>query len=244
MIYQGGKFRQASQIVPIINKCIKDCKITEYYEPFVGGASILTKIQCKSLNANDIDEELIAFYEHLKSGGEMLPDVSRDLYYQIKADTNAEPWIRGSVKYMASFGGKPWGGYGGIDKRVNHTKYYGAKTNVMKQIPVFKIANFAAKDYRDYEISNGAFVYCDPPYKNTTEYKNKFDSDEFYEWFRELSQRCYCILSEHTAPQDFTCFKEMSIRKTMPSDNNKSYVVDKLFYCEGLFKDYYIKENV
>lgn len=37
MKYLGSKSRIAKYIVPIIQKCIDENNITEYYEPFVGG---------------------------------------------------------------------------------------------------------------------------------------------------------------------------------------------------------------
>lgn len=37
MKYLGSKSRIAKYIAPIIQKCIDENNITEYYEPFVGG---------------------------------------------------------------------------------------------------------------------------------------------------------------------------------------------------------------
>lgn len=37
MKYMGSKSRIAKDIVPIIQRCIDENNITEYYEPFVGG---------------------------------------------------------------------------------------------------------------------------------------------------------------------------------------------------------------
>ena len=110
MVYQGGKFKQSKEIAPIINKCIKDNKIENYYEPFVGGANILDKIICENLYANDIDFDLIAFYNFIKNGGEPLETVSKELYIDAKNfPENYPQMILGNIKYMASFGGKPWG---------------------------------------------------------------------------------------------------------------------------------------
>ena len=72
MVYQGGKFRQSKHIAPIINKCIKDLKLENYYEPFCGGINVLDKIKCANLYANDIDNELIAFYEFIRGAASQL----------------------------------------------------------------------------------------------------------------------------------------------------------------------------
>ena len=48
MKYMGSKSRVAKDIVSIIQKCIDDNNIETYVEPFVGGANIIDKINCKS----------------------------------------------------------------------------------------------------------------------------------------------------------------------------------------------------
>ena len=37
MIYQGNKARLRKDLVPILQKCIDDNKVSIYIEPFVGG---------------------------------------------------------------------------------------------------------------------------------------------------------------------------------------------------------------
>lgn len=58
--------------------------------------------------ANDIDSELIDFYNFIREGGLPFEELTKEDYHRIKENgTSAE---RGNVKYMGSFGGKPWGG--------------------------------------------------------------------------------------------------------------------------------------
>lgn len=148
MVYQGGKFYQSKHIAEIVNKCIKDNDIENYYELFVGGASILDKIICKNYYANDIDNELIAFYEYIKNGGFPLEDVSKEEYYIAKNSREKfEPYYLGNIKYMASFVGKPWGGYSGMKKTLNHSRYRGSLKVFTKQIPKLKKTNFSCIDY-------------------------------------------------------------------------------------------------
>lgn len=242
MVYQGGKFKQSKEIAPIINKCIKDNNITNYYEPFCGGLNILDKIKCNNLYANDIDGELIAFYNFIKDGGEPLATVSKELYLSAKAGEQNDI-ICGNVKYMSSFGGKPWGGYGGVDKRSGKSHYESSLTNFKKQIPIIRITNFTSNDYEELKYENGSFICCDPPYRGTTGYKGiQFDYDRFDNWFRKISKTNYVILCEYSAPEDFTCFKKIGAKKTLAADDNKTNIKDCLWYCDGLFKDYYEEE--
>ena len=68
---------------------------------------------------------------------------------------------------------------------------------------------FAQMDYTDYEFREGDVVYCDPPYKNTENYrhtKEKFDHDRFWEWVRTRDYPVY--VSEYSAPDDFVSIFE------------------------------------
>ena len=49
MKYMGSKSRIAKYIVPIIQKYIDENRITTYFEPFVGGANVIDKIDCDKL---------------------------------------------------------------------------------------------------------------------------------------------------------------------------------------------------
>lgn len=68
---------------------------------------------------------------------------------------------------------------------------------------------FAQMDYTDYEFREGDVVYCDPPYRNTENYrhtKQKFDHDEFWDWVRTRDYPVY--VSEYNAPDDFVSIFE------------------------------------
>lgn len=241
MVYQGGKFKQSKEIAPIINLCIQENNIENYYEPFVGGANILDKIVCKNLYANDLDEELISFYNYIKNGGEPVPTVSKEEYLDAKNHSEKyEKYYLGNIKYMSSFGGKPWGGYGGIDKRSGKNHYQSSLTNFNKQIPQLKRTNFSTRDYSQINYKDKSFICCDPPYRNTTGYKGiLFDYERFDNWFREISKNHFVILCEYSAPNDFICFKEIGIKKTLAAADNKTKAKDCLWYTNGLFKDWY-----
>lgn len=241
MVYQGGKFKQVKEIAPIVNLCIKENNIENYYEPFVGGANILNKIICSNYFANDIDDELIAFYNQIKNGGEPIPNVSKEEYLAAKANPeNYDKAYLGNIKYMASFGGKPWGGYGGVDKRNGHNHYESSLTNFKKQIPILRQTNFTCDDYESLSYKDKSFICCDPPYRGTTGYKGiSFDYERFDNWFREISKEHFVILCEYSAPEDFTCFKQIGVKKTLAANDNITKAKDCLWYTDGLFKDWY-----
>lgn len=236
MVYQGGKFRQSKQIAPIINLCIKENNIENYYEPFCGGLNVLDKIKCENLFANDIDSDLIAFYQLITSGGMPVEDITKEDYYRIKE--SGTPAERGMVKYMGSFGGKPWGGYG-FRRDSNKSHYAASLTNFKKEIPIIRITNFSCKNYKNLIFKEKSFIYLDPPYKGTTGYEKTFNHEEFYKWTRELSKEHYVIISEYNMPDEFICFKQINYKQCLNADaNNRKTVSDNLYYCDGLFKDW------
>lgn len=69
MKYVGSKARIAKHIVPIIQQQIdsKDCSL--YIEPFVGGANVLTYIQCATKLGIDISLPLITLLRHVTERG-------------------------------------------------------------------------------------------------------------------------------------------------------------------------------
>lgn len=144
---------------------------------------------------------------------------------------------------MSSFGGKPWGGYGGIDKRSGRNHYESSLTNFKKQIPRLRETTFTSTDYQDVEYLPSSIIVCDPPYRGTTQYKGiDFNYKRFDKWFREMSKKYFLVLCEYSAPEDFICFKEIGVKKTLAASDNKTKAKDCLWYTDGLFKQWYEKE--
>ena len=95
---------------------------------------------------------------------------------------------------------------------------------------VLKNATFLNMDYRDVPIQDGSVVYCDPPYQNTTQYGEKFDSDEFWEYMRKISINNTVFISEQEAPEDFACIWEKEQRRTIDvNKSNNQIKIEKLF---------------
>ena len=93
-------------------------------------------------------------------------------------------------------------------------------------------------DYTEVKIPENAVVYCDIPYKGTSDYGNSFDYEKFYEWFCSL--KCPAFLSEYNAP--FTLVAEYPKRKKKgnPStmkDNSMGSVTERLYF-NGTIEQY------
>jgi len=123
MKYMGSKARIAKHIVPIIQGLIDANQVTQYVEPFVGGANVIQYVRCKNRHGCDINQYLIALLSHVsndynfRTAAEMaLPnDVSRETYNEVRAHYKEgvfQPWFVGCVGFLASYNGRFFdGGY-------------------------------------------------------------------------------------------------------------------------------------
>ena len=42
-------------------------------------------------------------------------------------------------------------------------------------------------------------------------------------------------------PNDFVCFKKITHKQSLDANNNSKQVSDNLYYCDGLFKNWFEK---
>ncbi len=252
MKYMGSKQRIAKFIVPIIQNYIDENNITQYIEPFVGGANIIDKIECKLKIGTDLNKYLIALLNRVKNDLPLYQDVDKNTYnlcknyYNHKIDEpHFEDWEIGNIGFLASYNGR-WfdGGYGKpVFETTKNGKrfrnyYQEAKNNLLKQAQnlFFKDCCFYCSDYENYlnlHIENTLF-YVDPPYQNTTKYSNafKFDYIRFWNWCRQMSKKNIVIISELNAPDDFKCIWEHKANRSI-NVKNKSNQIEKLFVKRG-----------
>ena len=227
----GGKSRISKQIAEILNSAID--KNTPFVSLFCGSCAIESKVQADVKILNDKHPYLIAMWQALQNGWIPPNVVTKEEYYRVKANMDENPALTGFVGFGCSFGGKWWGGYA-KDKRGDD--YCGqAKRGLLKDLVGIQSATFTCLDYHDVEIPDGAVVYCDPPYVNTTGYTvGQFDTNEFWDYMRQLSKRCDVYISEESAPDDFECiWSKEKVRTLEKNDNVGRVKVEKLFKYKG-----------
>ena len=243
MKYMGSKSRIAKHISPIIQKYIDSNRVEKYLEPFVGGANMIDKIKCKSKVGSDLNRFLIALLNRVKDGGELLEEVPRELYNEVRShqyDNTYEDWFVGNVGFLASYNGR-WfdGGYAqsGYEKTKTGERYRDyyqeSKNNLLKQVENIRDCKFYNMSYIEWDSMNGLenlVIYCDPPYQGTKKYANatKFDYDLFWETMRKWSKHNIVLISEQNAPDDFECIWEQEVSRSIKvTDKSKS--TEKLF---------------
>ena len=238
MRYMGSKNRFAKELVPIIQSYItNDTK--GYLEPFLGGANIIDKIDCKLKVGSDIHKELIELLKYAKDNYDKLPDyITEEEYNNVKNNREKyEDWYVGFVGFCSSFGAKYFNGYARDSKNDNSCKWSkGAINNLKKQAPNLRDIIFINCSFLELpkENINGYVIYCDPPYRNTTKYKTEtFPYEEFYEWCRHMSKNNIVLISEYWMPDDFTCIwqkeSKANFDSNRKSNDDKNKRVEKLF---------------
>lgn len=224
MHYFGGKVRIAKDLSIYLNSVLKENQ--PFVDLFCGSCNIISKIDNNRLRiANDKHYYLIEMWKALQNGWKMPNEISEEEYQYIKNNKDEKPYLTGFVGFGCSYSGKWFGGY--CRDNTNRNYCLNAKNSNLKILKKINNVVFYNKDYKDVEIPFGSLIYCDIPYKNTTQYcKNEvgaFNHDEFYQWVRENSDKYEIYISEYkeNIPNDFEIVWEKTSRKDIRNRNNE-----------------------
>lgn len=218
-----------------MQKCIDENSINIYYEPFVGGANMIDKINCSKRIGNDIHPQLIALFQKLQEGWTPPMHISEEEYNKVRANKELYPdYYIGLVGFNATFGSKYFGGYARgfkADKVTPRDIPNEAIRNLKSQIPKIRDVEFICGNYLDnlYSEIKNAVIYCDPPYQGTTKYAtDTFDYESFWNWCREISKYNYIFVSEYNAPKDFKSIWQKEVTTSLKVHEHEDRV-EKLF---------------
>ena len=223
MRYFGGKQRISKQLSQYLNSQLKDSQ--PFVDLFCGSCNIISKIDTDRLRiANDKHKYLISMWKELQNGWEMPNNISATEYQYIKDHKDENPALTGFVGFGLSYSGKWFGGYcrGGKDRNYC-LNAKNSNNKILKNIMDVKFYNL---NYDEVPIPNGALVYNDIPYKNTTSYckseVGEFDHEEFYNWVRRNSDKYDIYVSEYkqNIPDDFTIVWEQNSKKDIRNKDN------------------------
>ena len=223
MHYFGGKQRISKQLSQYLNSQLKIEQ--PFVDLFCGSCNIISKIDKDRLRiANDKHKYLITMWEELQNGWQMPDNISEEEYKYIKDHKDENPALTGFVGFGLSYSGKWFGGYcrGGKDRNYC-LNAKNSNNKILKNITDVKFYNL---NYDEVPIPDGALVYCDIPYKNTTSYckseVGEFNHEEFYDWVRRNSDKYDIYVSEYkqNIPDDFTIVWEQNSKKDIRNKNN------------------------
>lgn len=227
MKYMGSKARHAKEILPIILADRKQGQL--YVEPFVGGANMLDKVGGERLGS-DIHEYLSAMWQAVSEGWMPPEYITEQDYNNIRKNKqNYQPELVGYVGFALSYSGKWFGGWcrDSAGKRNYVDESY---RNAKSQFPKLYGVNFVRGSYEDIVLNEPSIIYCDPPYKGTTKYKDDFDHEKFYIWCREKRNEGHTIfVSEYNMPEDFICVWSKEVNNSLTKDTGSKKGIEKLF---------------
>jgi len=231
MLYLGGKGRAGKYIAEAILAHTTNYKEKTYVEPFLGGGNAFKHIapNFKNAIASDIHPDLMMCWEAVRSGWVPPTSVSEEEY---KAQQYAAPSaIRGFVGYGCSFGGKFFGGFARSKQNVGNY-YANHASNSLVEISKHMTNTHlecCSFDWWNDVVDNNCVVYCDPPYANTTGYKNKFNSEYFWQIVNGWCDiGATVFVSEYYSPDGWEPIWEKSIRRKVSGGTGKM-TTEKLF---------------
>lgn len=232
MKYLGSKNRIAKHILPLM---IEGRTNETWVEPFVGGANMIDKVKGNRIGA-DKNDYLIHLFNSLQKGYEPPKEVSKDLFFEVKANEDMYPKeLYAYLGFGLTFGCEWWGSFrrDNTGKRKYDLEAY---NNVIKQD--LNGIDFICSDYKNLQIPNNSIIYCDPPYEGVRKYIGfkDFNHNEFWEWCRnKVKQGHKVFVSEYNSPKDFKCIWEKEISASANNSIKKGQgkkAIEKLFmYC-------------
>ena len=228
MRYQGGKSRIAPALAQIISATQGG---DTFVSLFCGSCSVESKVTGFSrVILNDKHFYLTSLLKGVQNGYELPEHITEEQYKYIRENKDIDPVLTGFVGFGCSFGGKWFGGYARNKTDTNYALQ--SKKSLLKDMATLMNAEIICGDYRDLAIPQGAVIYADPPYNNTTGYGGgKFDTEEFWMYMRLLAETGHTVfISVLEAPKDFVCVWEKVFTRTLDRNKQNQFkVTEKLF---------------
>ena len=99
--------------------------------------------------------------------------------------------------------------------------------------PALETSNLDYRALTDRILTtDGAFVYCDPPYRGTQGY-GEFDYDAFLDWALEIGQKHPVLISEYVIDHDGFIEVDSKLKLSSFSQNGSKTVDEKLYTVKG-----------
>lgn len=202
--WAGSKRSQAKQIIDNFPD-----SIDYYFEPFIGGGSILGALSPNKAIAGDLCNPLIDIWKEVKKNPkkfateyeerwEKLQSIGHTYYYEVRDRFNKEhsPYdllflsrtcVNGLIRFNRS---------GEFNNSLHHTRK-GIDPMTFEKIlsewsSIIQNYEFHAVDYRELtkKASCQDFIYLDPPYSNTKgRYFGGIDLEAFFGYLADLNKR-------------------------------------------------------
>jgi DNA adenine methylase len=138
----------------------------------------------------------------------------------------------GFVGFGCSYSGKWFGGYARGNSNNGTPRNYclESKKNILAQYDGLQGIQIYNKNYWELDIPENSIIYCDPPYENTTKYKDNFDHDKFWKWCEKKSLEDNSVfVSEYHAPSGWKSIWSKEVHNTLVKDTGSKIGIENLF---------------
>ena len=230
MKYMGSKNRIAREILPIMlaERRPGQC----WFEPFVGGGNMIDKVNSIRIGS-DINPFVIDALKAIRDCASDLPksnaEFTEDDYRMLRKDDNYK--YKGYAGFSFSYAGKWLGGWSRGRGKYGERDYVSESyRNAAKQSKFLNGVELVLGDYLEVDIPPKSVIYCDPPYKGTTNYKHVFSHEVFWQWCRDKALDGHNVfVSEYLAPIDFKVLFEKKITSSLTKNTGGKIGCEKLF---------------
>jgi len=244
MKYMGGKSRIAKHILQQIEKNVNVAEFDWWVEPFVGGGGMIDKVEWGNISrmGSDLSKECILALTYIKNIENEVDfpknnqEFTEETYHEQKKQVkNGElTGLNCYTGYALSYGGQWYGGWCRDRKsrkgRDDIAEAYGA---AKKQSKALQTVDLRIGSYLDLVIPEKSIVYCDIPYKSTTKYttnsKNLFNYEQFYQWCIDNRTKHRIFVSEYFMPSEFVCIWEKEIASSLGKNTGAVQGLEKLY---------------
>tara|TARA_R110000772_G_scaffold106832_1_gene208960 strand:+ start:262 stop:978 length:717 start_codon:yes stop_codon:yes gene_type:complete len=238
MKYMGSKARIAKHILPII---LKDRVNGQWYvEPFVGGGNIIQDVNGSRIGS-DFNCAAVKALKYIRD--QKTPTSNKEysendykLAAEIARTGNYVTELNSYALIAFSFGAKWIGGWSrGKSKNGKQRDYVAEQHKASeKQKPKLQGLSLVSCSYNYLNIPKNSVVYCDPPYRGVTGYKDKFNHDDFWQWCRNKTNEGHQVfISEYNAPNDFKCIWQQALNVSVARSGKQKTAIEKLFIYNG-----------
>ena len=258
--WSGSKRTQAKELIKLFPKH------KNYYEPFLGGGSVLYVVRSEDLKVGgDICKPLIELWILIKNKPYLLIKSYRDswerlqnegyqVYYEIRDRFNdtqnpedlfflSRTCVNGLIRFNKN---------GKFNNSLHHTRKGihpdRAEKVILDWSEKVKNVNFVSGDYREItkDAKFGDLVYLDPPYFNTKgRYFGTIDYEEFIKFLEDLNKRKIKFILSYDGMRGNKVYlkdlpKELYKRHIFLDSGNSSFkkVMDKT--CETVRESVYL----
>ena len=213
--YHGGKHRNGKKIAEVLNSELNESKYVGYCEPFHGMLGVYRHITYKpdlTYLAGDTNKSVMLMWEKAQNGWVPSSDiVSKEEFETLKynGESTAE---KGFIGCTHAYRGSYFRNYCLTECSKKALPNTTKRVSDIALNSVVSKVKFSCGDYTQFSDLRNFLIYCDPPYENSSGYRNdqsrgvnhydKFDNLAFWTWTKKMAEHNTIYVSEFSNPKD------------------------------------------